>query len=313
MASSRAGQLPVMAAGQVELFRGSIIITCNPAIIRASAQPAATGCSKSAQVSSMISKIHPIPAFTDNYIWAIHHAESAAVAVVDPGDAAPVMDYLQQHDGVLSHVLITHHHHDHTGGLKALIAACNPLVFGPQPSRINGITEFLHEGDSLELFDTAFTVLEVPGHTLDHIAYYSDQADPPLLFCGDTLFAAGCGRLFEGTPAMMLNSLDKLAKLPPATAVYCTHEYTLANLQFALAAESNNTVLQTRVVTEQAKRRHGLPTLPSSIAMELATNPFLRCDQQRVIQRVAAATGTIATDTLAVFAALRGWKDHFQA
>ena len=289
----------------------------------------------------MINHIHPISAFSDNYIWAIHEAGSSNIAIVDPGDPHPVIDYVQAKGLTLSHILITHHHSDHIGGLPLLIETCNPVVYGPEPSGIKGISRFLHEGDCIDLFGRKFEIFEVPGHTLDHIAYFSAAmaensiaADNPvqngigaattaraddgkntintaLLFCGDTLFAAGCGRLFEGTPKMMLESLHKLAALDPDTAVFCTHEYTLANLDFALAAEGNNPGLQSRVSREEAKRKAGQPTLPSSIALELETNPFLRCNQPEVIQRVSAATGIESTEAVDVFAALRSWKDNF--
>ena len=260
---------------------------------------------------NMISKIHPIPAFTDNYIWAIHSSESKELAVVDPGDAEPVLEYLAAHQLTLSHILITHHHPDHTGGLKQLIQESNPIVFGPEPSNIKGVSNYLHEGDGFELFDREFEILEVPGHTLDHIAYFSDDESHPLVFCGDTLFAAGCGRLFEGTPEMMLHSLDKLRKLKADTAVYCTHEYTMANLKFAIAADGDNNDLLQRAILEQAKREADKPTLPSTISLELATNPFLRCDSDGVIKRVATQQGVTSENEAEVFAALRQWKDNF--
>ncbi len=259
----------------------------------------------------MISQIHPIPAFSDNYIWAIHHDTSQQLAVVDPGDADPVISYLNEGDLTLSHILITHHHPDHIGGLSRLVDEYNPVVYGPEPSNIKGISRFLHEGDQFQLFNRNFEIFEVPGHTLDHIAYFSDDELHPLVFCGDTLFAAGCGRLFEGTPAMMVKSLSKLMKLNPKSAVYCSHEYTMANLQFAQAADGSNEKLQERIATEQEKRDAGEPTLPSSIALELATNPFLRCHDTSVQQRVLAHSGTTHSDAVDVFAALRNWKDNF--
>ena len=259
----------------------------------------------------MIKLIHPIPAFTDNYIWAIHASDGNQLAVVDPGDAAPVIAYLQENDLQLSHILITHHHPDHTGGLQKLKTAYNPVVYGPEPSGIAGISDFLHEGDSINLFDQTFDIFEVPGHTLDHIAYSCQQADQEILFCGDTLFAAGCGRLFEGTPAMMVESLAKLNKLDPATRVYCTHEYTLANLKFAQAADGTNEELQRRISREEEKRQQDLPTLPSTIELELATNPFLRCSDSKLVATIANRTGAKADDPIEVFAALRSWKDNF--
>lgn len=259
----------------------------------------------------MINKIHPIPAFTDNYIWACHDSESDQIAVVDPGDADPVLQYCSDNNLQLSHILITHHHADHTGGLLRLLQEFDPFVVGPEPSGIKGIKQFLHEQDSIELFGQQFDILEVPGHTLDHIAYFSNDSETPVLFCGDTLFAAGCGRLFEGTPEMMANSLNKLTSLPGETRVYCTHEYTLANLAFALAADSENKTLLERVEKEKTKRDSGLPTLPSSIELELATNPFLRCEQDSVKQNVSSHCGKPLQEPVETFAALRSWKDNF--
>jgi hydroxyacylglutathione hydrolase len=266
---------------------------------------------KSQKTLTMIKSIHPIPAFTDNYIWALHASDSNQLAVVDPGDAAPVVAYMQANGLQLSHVLITHHHPDPIGGLQQLKSAYDPVVYGPEPSGIAGITDFLHEGDSINLFGHVFDILEVPGHTLDHIAYSCQQAGQAMLFCGDTLFAAGCGRLFEGTPAMMVESLAKLSSLDPATRVYCTHEYTLANLKFASAADGTNEDLQRRISREEEKRRQDLPTLPSTIELELATNPFLRCSDSKVVASIADRTGMEPDGPVEVFAALRSWKDKF--
>ena len=259
----------------------------------------------------MFDKVYPIPAFADNYIWALIDSGSRQVCVVDPGDAAPVLAYLDSQDLSLAQIVITHHHPDHTGGIAALVKACQVPVYGPDNPRISGITHRLAENDSVDILGVEFSVLEVPGHTLDHIAYFSSAAQQPVLFCGDTLFAAGCGRLFEGTAVQMLASLNKLASLPGDTLVYCTHEYTLANLGFALAAEPENAALQQRAVDEKAKRDSGLPTLPSSIDLELATNPFLRCDQQGIKVQVAGQTNQAVTDLGSTFAALRQWKDIF--
>ena len=259
----------------------------------------------------MIDKIFPIPAFTDNYIWALHDSDSNRLAVVDPGDAGPVIAYVEDQGLDLSHILVTHHHPDHVGGLANLIEKYHPQVMGPEPSGIKGIDQFLHENDQFELFEQQFQIYEVPGHTLDHIAYYSDTADTPILFCGDTLFAAGCGRLFEGSPGMMVESLEKLARLPDSTSVYCTHEYTMANLKFAAAAEGNNAKLQQRIKEEKLKRDSGIPTLPSSISLELATNPFLRCQQAEVVKSASIHAGKPLQDPVATFAVLRSWQDNF--
>lgn len=261
----------------------------------------------------MISTIHPIPAFSDNYIWAAVEAGSDSVCVVDPGDAAPVLAYLEAEGLSLSRILITHHHPDHTGGIEALSREYACPVVGPGTSGIRGVTETVAEGDSIELFGQTFSVIEVPGHTLDHIAYFcaDENQASPILFCGDTLFAAGCGRLFEGSPAMMHASLDKLASLPEATKVYCTHEYTLANLAFALAADAQNEALRDRIEREKAKRAGDQPTLPSSIELELATNPFLRCREAALYQSSRARLGREPSDDIEVFATLRAWKDSF--
>ena len=259
----------------------------------------------------MISQIHPLPAFKDNYIWTLISDDGRRACVVDPGDPAPVRKYLDENGLRLSDILITHHHLDHTGGLKELIGKYRPRVAGP--GGIPGIDRILGEGSRLAIFDIEFEVFEVPGHTLDHIAYFHDGGihRAPLLFCGDTLFAAGCGRLFEGSPAQMLASLDKLKTLPPATAVHCTHEYTMANLAFAVAAEPANPALRARVKSEGNKRANGLPTLPSSLELELATNPFLRCGELALAASAAGLLGRPATNEIEVFAAIRQWKDQF--
>ncbi|MFK7862906.1 MAG: hydroxyacylglutathione hydrolase [Pseudohongiellaceae bacterium] len=259
----------------------------------------------------MIEKIHPIPAFTDNYIWAIHSADSNKVCVVDPGDAKPVHEYIDDNSLELTDILITHHHPDHIGGLAELTERYKPTVYGPEISNIKGITKFVQESDSLSLFGCEFRVIEVPGHTLDHLAYYSNDSDKPLLFCGDTLFAAGCGRLFEGTPEMMHISLAKLSALPSATLVYCTHEYTMANLAFAKAVEPANSELQLRIAADQKKRDLSAPTLPTTVKLELNTNPFLRCDVAAVIDSARAHAEKELASSTEIFAALRQWKDNF--
>jgi len=262
---------------------------------------------------SSIEQIHPIPAFSDNYIWVFSNREGKA-CVVDPGDADAVTAYLEQNNLTLSHILLTHHHPDHTGGVKALVRRFDLQVIGPANSPFSAIDTAVTEGHRLTVLDLQFEVLEVPGHTLDHIAYYCDNApdgSDPLVFCGDTMFAAGCGRIFEGDPPMMYRSLQKLAALPAATRVFCTHEYTLANLQFANAADPDNQELQQRTITATEIRERNQPTLPSDIGLELATNPFLRCAQEPLIRNVATQSGSHVTDPVEVFAALRRWKDNF--
>lgn len=259
--------------------------------------------------------IRPIPAFSDNYLWLL--SRDGQAAVVDPGDAAPVRRALEIAGLQLAAILITHHHPDHVGGMAALISASGPLpVYGPraEAGRIPGLTVLLDEDDEVEVLNRHFRVLSVPGHTSGHIAYYSkaQDGDAGLLFCGDTLFSAGCGRLFEGTPAQMYASLHKLAALPPATAVYCTHEYTQSNLAFAKAVEPGNAELRRYDEQVRRLREQGQPSLPSSLALECAVNPFLRTAAPEVraaaVQREQRELG----NEIEVFASLRRWKDGFR-
>ncbi len=255
-------------------------------------------------------QVTAIPAFADNYLWLIHDQRHAAV--VDPGDAAPVEATLASLDLTLDAILLTHHHADHAGGVPALLARWNVPVFGPAREAIAGVTVPLSEGDrvSLPSLQLDFSVLDVPGHTAGHIAYVS--ADPRWLFCGDTLFAGGCGRLFEGTPEQMTQSLAKLAALPEDTRVYCAHEYTVSNLRFAMAAEPGNAVLAERLASDQRRRECGEATVPSTIGIERLTNPFLRYREAAVIARLQSEGRLSGTDPIAAFAALREWKNTYR-
>ena len=251
-----------------------------------------------------------LPAFNDNYLWLLHDGQQALV--VDPGDAAPVRAALERLALRLASILVTHHHADHTGGVAELRAETGAQVFGPARERIPEPYTPLQGGDVVQTLGVSFRVIDVPGHTAGHIAYFADDvAGAPLLFCGDTLFSGGCGRLFEGTPAQMLASLDALGALPAATRVCCAHEYTLSNLRFAQAVEPGNAELieytrQCRTLREQHQ-----PTLPSTIGTELAINPFLRSRQPTVAKAVRAHAPS-ANDEVAVFAALREWKNTFR-
>lgn len=267
-------------------------------------------------------KIVAIPAFNDNYIWCLYDPDSLQALVVDPGDAAPAIEFIETKELTLSAILITHHHFDHTGGIEVLNQRYSPTVFGPANHQIAGLDNHLIDGDTIELFGVEFIILAIPGHTLDHIAYFSQgrQEHPqtaenhdstPILFCGDTLFAGGCGRIFEGNPTMMKASLDKLAALPDNTAVFCAHEYTLANLAFAMAVEPNNEALQQRIKLDQQKRAQQLPTLPTTIQVEKATNPFLRYRLPEVIHSANRHKQSAHTDDVVVFSTLREWKNNF--
>ena len=240
----------------------------------------------------------------------LHDARQALV--VDPGDAQPVLEALQHLNVQLEVILVTHHHPDHTGGVDALRKATGAKVFGPARERMPEPLTRLVGGDQLQSLGLSFNVIDVPGHTAGHIAYYCANVDgAPLLFCGDTLFSGGCGRLFEGSPAQMLASLDTLAALPAATRVCCAHEYTLSNLKFARAVDPTNQALTRFTVTAQALRLTQQPTVPSTLLMELQINPFLRTRQAAIIE-AARGFDPSASDEVSIFAALRQWKNEFQ-
>ncbi|MFD2228646.1 hydroxyacylglutathione hydrolase [Alkalimarinus sediminis] len=264
--------------------------------------------------------IYPIKAFQDNYIWCIQNNQSNDCVIVDPGDEKPVIDYITNNHLTLKAILITHHHYDHVDGVAPLLTYAEQLsgskvdVFGPANNRIKAINKPLREGDHIALLGTEFMINEVPGHTLDHISYFSPQ-DPlhsaPWLFCGDTLFSAGCGRLFEGSPAQMLKSLKTLASYPPVTEVYCTHEYTLANLSFAQAVLPSDATIKDYTNACKIKRKSNQPTLPSTIATERHINPFLLCARDDLQSSVAQHAQTAVGDELDTFTHLRAWKDSF--
>ncbi|MEW6313698.1 MAG: hydroxyacylglutathione hydrolase [Pseudomonadota bacterium] len=249
----------------------------------------------------------PLRAFADNYIWCLHRGRHAVI--IDPGDAAPVLSHLERARLEPTAILITHHHADHVDGITAILDHHDVPVYGPLRENIAGVTHPVSEGDTIKLatLGIEFAVLDVPAHTLGHVAYYGVKH----LFCGDTLFGGGCGRLFEGTPQQMYASLQKLAALPDDTRVCCAHEYTLVNLRFALSIEPDNAALHRRLAEAQHQRELGLPTLPSTIALEKRTNPFLRCHDSAIVAAVTRYDGTAPTSPQATFAALRRWRDIF--
>ncbi len=255
-------------------------------------------------------EITAIPALKDNYIWAIHDDHHAVV--VDPGEAAPVLDFLKEHVLRLDAIMCTHRHQDHIGGIAKLREVYNVPVYGRRHPDNPHITHDLHEGDRLKLAtpasvaDVEFAIIEIPGHLDDHIAFIA----PEILFCGDVLFGAGCGRNFEGTIAQLHDSLQRLARLPDTTRVYCAHEYTAANLRFALACEPDNPAVKQRASATKQLRAANQITLPSTIALEKATNPFLRCTEPEII-RTLKLRGLTDTSEIGVFTALRAWKNHF--
>ncbi len=251
--------------------------------------------------------IAAIPAFRDNYIWRIRRGRLAVV--VDPGDAAPVLDHLRRNGLVLHAILVTHHHADHVGGVEDLLKSARVPVFGPAAEAIDGVDHPLRDGDRVRLpeVDIDFAVLDVGGHTRGHVAYYGAN----VLLCGDTLFGAGCGRVFEGTPEQMWRSLARLAALPPETEVYCAHEYTEANLRFARAVEPENPAVATRIAEVERLREAGQPTLPTTIGLELETNPFLRWQSPAVIAAAQRFRGAPVDGDAAVFASIREWKNVF--
>ena len=255
--------------------------------------------------------VHAIPALKDNYIWMIQHQKLKKAIVIDPGCATAVMDRLEAEKLTLTDILITHHHLDHTAGIQALQQHYpNAHLYTPFPNQAaNRLQQQVQEAQRLSFWDQALSlkVIAVPGHTLDHIAFVNAQS----LFCGDTLFSSGCGRLFEGSYQQLFTSLERLAQLPTKTAVFCTHEYTQANLAFATAVEPNNSAIHSKQHWVNDRLKNNQPSLPSTIENELHTNPFLRTSHPDVISSVCAHTGSNLQNPLDVFKALRQWKDHF--
>lgn len=251
-----------------------------------------------------------VPAFNDNYLWLIHNQQYALV--VDPGDATPINEALASHQLELVAILLTHHHADHAGGVSELLERWNVPVYGPAKENIAGVTHRLTENDKISFVQPAvtFNVLDVPGHTAGHIAYV--EHDQHWLFCGDTLFAGGCGRLFEGTAEQMTRSLAKFAALPDDFNVFCAHEYTVSNLHFAVAVEPDNVVLAERLKQAQAARERGISTVPSLLGVEKQTNPFLRYRQSSIIKTLQHEGRLSQSEPVAAFAALREWKNSFR-
>ena len=252
-------------------------------------------------------KIESIEAFTDNYIWLVTTNEGSIV--IDPGESSNVINYLDNNQLDLKAIFITHHHFDHTGGINEITSYYPVNVFGPI-NNVETINKRLKDGDRVSIIGIDFKIIEIPGHTLDHIAYFSENNGNPILFCGDTLFAAGCGRVFEGTFEQMYESIIKLKNLPINTKIYCGHEYTLSNLEFAKEAEPFNQDTLSRYNNVLKLREKGTPSIPSLLSTELKTNPFLRCDNKEVQENISTKFKT-TKESKEIFKALRLWKDNF--
>lgn len=254
--------------------------------------------------------VYPVPVFKDNYIWVIHNQTNAVV--VDPGIAFPVMESLQFKQLQLSAILITHHHNDHTGGIAELLKLFDVPVYGPANESIATVTYPVREGDQINLQELSLnlTVIDTPGHTQGHVAYYG--SDPKkMVFCGDTLFSCGCGRIFEGTAQQLYQSVQKLSQLPDDTFIYCAHEYTLSNIHFARIVDPENWVLSELEITARELRNQNIPTIPTTLALEKTVNPFLRCNQQSIINSAQNYAERSLVTPVSVFTVLRDWKNNF--
>lgn len=253
--------------------------------------------------------VTPLPALKDNYIWLLQGTDGRAAVVFDPGDAAPVLRALNQRHLTLAAIIITHHHWDHVGGTAELVERYQVPVHGPAAESIPCRTNAVADGDAVSVpeIDLRVHAIAVPGHTLGAIAYHGAG----MLFSGDTLFTAGCGRLFEGTAAQMYQSLRRLGELPEETLLYCGHEYTLANLRFAIAVEPTNSAAAARLRETEDRYRDGQPGVPASLAIEKQSNPFLRCEMSSVRAAAERRCGKSLDDPAAVFAVIREWKNHF--
>ena len=250
--------------------------------------------------------VEPIKAYTDNYIWLVSTNEGSIV--VDPGESKEILNLIDNNKIDLKGVLITHHHYDHTNGLLDLTNKMNLEVYGPK--KIEGINNIVKESDKFSLIGIDFEVIEIPGHTLDHLAFYSSNNKDPILFCGDTLFAGGCGRVFEGTFEQMFKSLKKISNYPKETKIFCGHEYTLSNLKFALEVDEDNKQLADEYINVKKLISSDIPSLPTNLNKELKLNPFLRCNEINIKNKVIDKFDII-DDELEIFTALRKWKDNF--
>ena len=260
-------------------------------------------------LKSRMLKIIPLPAFTDNYIWAIVYGNSCVV--VDPGDSSPVFDFLESNNLGLERILITHHHSDHTGGMLALAKKYDCPVYGPTGEHIKGLTSKVSEGDEITIFNLKLKIFDTPGHTLDHIAYFHSSDKGSYLFCGDTLFSGGCGRLFEGTAEDMFYSLNKFISLPEETLVFCAHEYTQSNLKFALSVNPSNLDLIKYSKKVDELRSNSKITLPSNIGLEKKINPFFLLNDKEILKNSEEFISGKISNSIESLAAIRSMKDSF--